>query len=205
MKSTGSHQEAADHASALMQKRKWKSASAVLMPYLRITPVDRTVAALADECVNRGSWIAFHTRGNSIAIVRPDGSDFRRVTEAGIDSYPLWSPNGRHIAFNDYTGQGHDLRVTDISGNTTWCVSCPEEQLDAFHFVWKPSGRLFYRHKNGCASSVASDGSDTRLEDLAPWKGQIPSWSPDGTRSAFVLRETLYLAKSDGSDSKALT
>ncbi len=59
-----------------------------------------------------GAWIAYHTQSDwypdlvesgmgdemEIHVVRPDGSDDRRITADQVeDSFPAWSPDGRYI------------------------------------------------------------------------------------------------------------
>lgn len=52
-----------------------------------------------------------------ILLMRPDGSDVVRLTEvAGIDDDPVWSPDGRQIAFeSDRTGN-YDIWVMNADG-----------------------------------------------------------------------------------------
>jgi Tol biopolymer transport system component len=48
----------------------------------------------------------FPARGTRIFTIRPDGTDFQLVAQNGKD--PVWSPNGRKIAF---TRDGHTYTV----------------------------------------------------------------------------------------------
>lgn len=46
-----------------------------------------------------GKRIVFVRLGRGIFSIDLDGTNERRLTKNGRDSYPVWSPNGKHIAF----------------------------------------------------------------------------------------------------------
>ena len=48
-----------------------------------------------------GQWITFVGRDMQAHVMRPDGSDARRVTDVdGWAMYPVWSPEGARLAFS---------------------------------------------------------------------------------------------------------
>jgi Tol biopolymer transport system component len=125
-----------------------------------------------------------------------------RVTgpEAESDFSPVWSPDGRQIAFVRTSGSsaaiytvpslgGQERRVTDVSGLVWWNVQFVPA------LAWSPDGRwlAFGEKPDGdTPSRVVRISLDTRerqpLTTPPPdTQGDLyPSYSPDGSRLAFV-------------------
>jgi hypothetical protein len=76
-----------------------------------------------------------------IFVIRPDGSEVRRVVEnEAKESYPRWGPDGKRIAYiSDRTGVGN-IYITEIDGDS-------EDQAvtnllaSALDFDWSPDGK----------------------------------------------------------------
>jgi len=61
-----------------------------------------------------GRWIAFFGAGRQIHVMRPDGSEMRRVSNVeGFATYPSWSPDGTWIVFSHVPALG-DLDRTEL-------------------------------------------------------------------------------------------
>jgi len=165
----------------------------------------------ARPAVNGGLYLLDVTTG----AVRPLTSD--RAWNLAAD----WSPDGGRIAFQS-TRQGHsDLYLMDVSDGRlrrlTDGVGFNE------HPRWSPDGswisftssRAGVNGPFGAGGSyrdiylVRPDGSDLRrLTTLSVYDG-IASWSPDGSRLAFVSDRSgafdIYTMTSDGRDQRQLT
>ena len=108
-------------------------------------------------------------------VVDADGANRQRLADRG--EYPVWSPDGRYIA---YSGSGDDggVWVMDVDG--------ANPRLLAYRGVgpvWSPDGRYIaytdWRDGDGGVWVVDADGANRRrLTD-----GWDPVWSPDGRRS----------------------
>ena len=90
------------------------------------------LSALAPS-ISSNDRIAFSRLGAGIFSVNLDGTDLRRLTSGPRDSYPVWSPNGRRIAYlrpirgawrvhvMSATGSGkRRLPQAPPGGRTTW-------------------------------------------------------------------------------------
>ena len=90
------------------------------------------------------------------------------------DDDPVWSPDGRWIAFLRAPGRvmlvsptTHRLRLLTYRG----------APLDASGLAWSPDGRRLAFNSHGKIAVIDADG--THLRSLGVW-GSQPSWSPDG-------------------------
>lgn len=174
-----------------------------------------------------GKSIAFCSNRSGtfqIWVMKHNGTGLRQVTsDAALPAlFPDYSPDGRRIAYMAGTGPEVDIWVVDLaSGSPTRLTTTPG--LDGFP-AWSPDGSriAFISTRPGVddrgapQSGVAqvwvmdADGTDpVQLTfDPAP-KGQLPDWSPDGTKIAFqkvvVGSGDIFIMDADGTDVRQLT
>ena len=104
-----------------------------------------------------------------------DGSNRRQLTRYAVGSNPVWSPDGRRIAFRRLnwpplpSAGNSDLYVADL-----YVVNADGSGL-----------RRLTRHAENVPRSFA--------------------WSPDGRTIAFLHNREVYIVKADGSDERRLT
>lgn len=157
----------------------------------------------------------------AIYLVRPDGSGLRQLTHPqvrqgyGGDSGPVWSPDGRRLAFaRDLPAWGADqFHVGLIRANGRGERALTAGPYDVMP-AWAPdSSRLaFVRLVVGDAVTLSSiysltlAGSATEL--IGGGADVSPAWSPDGRTIAFARlidgKAQLYVADADGSGAHAL-
>lgn len=90
-----------------------------------------------------GSKIAFTYHGH-IFVVPSAGGAARQITSAAAyDANPVWSADGRMIAFSSTRAGGFDVYVTSAEGGTPkrLTTNSAAERVDAF----LPDGRILYR------------------------------------------------------------
>jgi Tol biopolymer transport system component len=155
-----------------------------------------------------GSWIAFQSfrgDGDTIYLVRPDGTDVHELLPDVADSafHPDWSPNGAQIAFDAATDEGFEIWVVNADGTnaavivprTADCtISCGEVALPA----WSPDGSkiAFVRFQFGASGLEAAV---IEVQDVASGERQVvfrapsktalnyPRWSSDGRSIVFEM------------------
>ena len=116
----------------------------------------------------------FEAGGDSaLCFADPEGdrTAILRVFKDQRASVPVWSPNGRQIAF---TLDG-EIRVMDADGSNMVFVT------SGTHPSWSPDGAQLAFEYQGEIKLIGSDGSAERT--IAT--GRNPDWSPDGDRILF--------------------
>jgi Tol biopolymer transport system component len=172
-----------------------------------------------DAAVEPPADIAFASRrdGNwEICVMDAAGRQQRRLTRRSAeDRFPLWSPDGRQIAFSSLAGAGAE----DSWGLWLMNADGTGQRRLASHVIakstrgWSPDGKrivLTAMTANNVDIHVVDvqTGQLTRLTS-APGEDRDPSWSPDGRQLVFSSsREGLpqvYVMGADGSHQRRLT
>ena len=151
-----------------------------------------------------------------IAVIDWDGTKQQRLTDNFyLDTYPVWSPDGKRIAFigrdrrtQGYHGDVRQFYTMEADGSSVQPLVLLEETSPVLAPpLWSPDGEYLAvlvmeedakRHKY-MLYVVKADGSElTQIAEVATvrrhWLGWtndpapvFPSWSPDSAYLAFVM------------------
>ncbi|MGH2528886.1 MAG: hypothetical protein ACRDH0_06090 [Actinomycetota bacterium] len=167
---------------------------------------------------------------SSIAVVDVETGETQRLTSGSLDASPVWSPDGRRIAFFRFSRGAAALWVMDGNGSHARAVTSPDERpwqpfrdptvfptpevIDPGTVVrgiaWSPDSEriAFAVDPFGGQPEVRIVSLDGEAESTT-LEGSYPTWSPDGTRLCLAQRTPsgtrLVTISSDGTLQEAIT
>ena len=124
-------------------------------------------------------------RNDRIYVMNADGSGQRRM---GLPGYPVWSPNGRKIAFDTCCSSSTGLYVANANGSARREIM----HVSAYNCLapsWSPEGRklLYTLDCDVDFQSIGVINADgTGRKELTGTWNQNPVWSPDGRTIVFT-------------------
>jgi Tol biopolymer transport system component len=147
-----------------------------------------------------------------------NGANMHLLNSApGIDSEPVFSPDGTKIAFETQRFGNTDIAVMNADGtNVRRITTNPLEDIEP---AWSPDGTklAFARVQSPTEKDVFivnADGTSERQLTFAPGQDHDPTWSPDGSRLVITSERPKFsppfgnihvIRVSDGADLGDLT
>lgn len=152
--------------------------------------------------------------GVGLVTVDPvTGKTLKRLTRAKHSfrtrgREPLWSPNGKKIAYAKGHEDNLEIWVMRADGTRKRRIT-HNDVLDQWP-SWAPGSRRLAISRGGSRGGiyiVSADGSHQRKLTRGDVNGYCPDWSPDGNRIAFTrfTAEDIYTIKPDGTGVRQLT
>jgi Tol biopolymer transport system component len=168
-----------------------------------------------------GKQIAFSVKAgffnfDEIYVMDADGTDPTRLTNslAASNSHPIWSSDGRRIAFLSDRDSTWEAYVMNADGTHQTRLT-QNFQNDQCTPAWSPDGKhlaFASRHSDGSPEIyvVNADGTDqihmARQTGGRKWKqAWRAAWSPDGKQVAFLGKDGIYVMNADGTNRTRLT
>ncbi len=146
------------------------------------------------------------------AHVALSASPIQQLTnDPAADLRPVWSPDGRLIAFQSNRGKLYQVWVMGADGAGARRISA--EDSDDRHPAWNPAGNVVAVDSGREAvreiwTIDASTGARAQVTGLGA-VASFPSWSPDGARLSFYVYQAgeldLWTIGADGSGPRRLT
>jgi len=144
--------------------------------------------------------------------MRSDGSDPECLTSAESNSTsPVWSPDGRKIAFVSDRDGNREIYVMNADGNGQ--LNLTRNAAEDWTPAWSPDGRrvAFASFRDGNWEIYVMDANGSKQQRLTRNRAAdyLPSWSPDGRNLAFVSDRDgnleIYVIAADGSHQTRFT
>ncbi len=152
---------------------------------------------------------------NQLFLMNPDGSDIKQLTNlAGVNVFPLWSPDGKQIVFFSNRDGNEEIYVINADGSGLRRLT--NNRAADRHPHWSPDGKLivFASNRDGGKFGIFImdvDGANARrLSSNTDKDDDDPTFSPDGKYIIFGSQRDnplgdLYRMDADGTNLKRLT
>ncbi|MFP3896222.1 MAG: hypothetical protein ACLFV5_05215 [Anaerolineales bacterium] len=143
--------------------------------------------------------------------MRSDGSDPVRLTDSSVDdTAPVWSPDGRRIAFVSRRDGNREIYVMNADGNEQ--LNLTRNATADWTPAWSPDGEQLafasFRDGNWEIYVMDANGENQRRLTYNGAADYSPTWSPDGERLAYVSDRdgslNIYVMNVDGSEQRGL-
>jgi len=172
------------------------------------TPANETNPSYSPD----GRWIAFESDrdGNSeIYVMTAQGTNLRRLTEDPAEDHaPAWSPDGTRIAFMSDRNSRTSSDIYTMNAKDGSDVRRITSDLTNWAPQYSPDGRSLAIQVDRDVVLVDVTTGRSRRLTYAPNDGMNPTWSPDGSRLAFVTtrrgRPEIYTMLADGTEQTAV-
>jgi TolB protein len=162
--------------------------------------------------------IAFYRSMNNpgnIYLINEDGSGLEQLTYGPQDMAPVFSPDGRQVAFHTNECGNTCISIMDADGSNQVILN-PDFGYDVSNPAWSPDGEkiaLSFREGNLAGIAVMnSDGTDFKRIIEKSVGSRIPgepSWSPDGKQIAYHDYEDenfeIFVMDADGTNQINIT
>lgn len=135
---------------------------------------------------DNGPRIGLSDQGFEIYVMDVNGTNIQRLTNSpGLDTEPVFSPDGSKIAFTSARSGNLDIWVMNANGsNPQRLTTSAQEDIEP---AWSPDGtKIAFARVLGKDEKdvfmMNADGSNQHQLTFASGQDHDPSWSPDGTQ-----------------------
>jgi WD40 repeat protein len=177
-----------------------------------------TIAFMTEPPTSVGQLVFAQLSDRQIYRTNADGTGLTRLTSAGNNDRPVWSPDGRRIAFaKNIPGPSNrgwgitDIYLMDADGSN---IVRRTVDSDFWSAVWSPDGRKLAISDEGIYYAeiyLISADDDGSSPTLLATEARSPAWSPDGKQIAYVHTSgddgyhQVYVMNADGTGARPFT
>jgi Tol biopolymer transport system component len=152
----------------------------------------------SDSCRPCGTSIwTVDPEGKAVQITKPPSTD-----DIYFDRRPSWSPNGGELVFVRATAVGAQLMIVRADGSHLRALTAASaSQSYPTDATWGRDGRIAFEMVDAGSEAifvVEPDGSRLTRLATSPQGAFAPSWSPDGSRLAFVAAGGISIVAATG-------
>jgi Tol biopolymer transport system component len=191
--------------------------------FLKFSIADTSATPLLDEddgfidakLSPDGSTIVYISRAGDIVLYSlQDGSKRLLTTEYRYGYSPIWSPDGRSIAFSILGRPKSAIVIAPVEGGPARKILEAEREYYCSSFCPKGEKIALYSRYGGNYEITTVDVHTGELQQLTspPYEKLYPAWSPDGATIAYVANDdscsatssTIWLLPAAGGQARAL-
>lgn len=193
------------------------------LPPLGVVPVTSLSDRAEDASLSPdGNVVAFKRSSDlpdvSGIYIKQIGSDhLLQLTKSTTDFSPVWSPDGRFIAFSRYANAEHEIYMVSVIGGTERKLRSGAPAHPPMS--WSPDGKFIAftakdSNQNTYSINLLSVQSlETRklTEPTAEYQDWAPAFSPDGKQLAFIRQNggapmgDIFIMPANGGEAHRLT
>lgn len=192
---------------------QWLDVTTGARVQLTTGPASKTYPVVSPD----SRFVAYESEGDIWRVETATGHARRLTTHVGPDRAAAWSPDGRSVVFVSSRWGQTDIYLMSADGERTALHKITNDEGSEALPTWSPDGRtlLFtsardeHFYSRAIYAVPVSGGDVRRLTPPDDARNNLPSFSPDGSRVAYISDRSGFLniwtMAPDGTDHRQIT
>jgi Tol biopolymer transport system component len=145
---------------------------------------------------NQNKAEGFH---HIVTVPVSGGSPVELTTNSLLDGYPVWSPDGKYVAFIRQEGKtsGGNIYTIAVEGVTLKKVTTLDDSVTFGRIDWSPDGKwIGFFSADNTIKMIPAEGGNSKvvIKDVEAHSHFGLSFSPGGNKIVYSNKEKLYVA-----------